>query len=30
MQIITKTIQWRALMEIYKTAKLDHSMNNLS
>ncbi len=30
MQIITKNIQWRALMNTYQTAKFDHSRNNLS
>ncbi len=30
MQIITKHIQWRALMETYQTAKFDRSPNNLS
>ncbi len=30
MQIITKNIRWRALMETYQTAKLDHSLKNLS
>ncbi len=30
MQIITKNIRWRALMEIYQTAKFDRSPNNLS
>ncbi len=30
MQIITKNIRWRALMETYQTAKFDRSPNNLS
>ncbi len=30
MQIITKNIRWRALMENYHTAKFDCSPNNLS
>ncbi len=30
MQIITKNIRWRAPVEIYKTARLGHSSNNLS
>ncbi len=30
MQIITKNIRWRALMETYQTAKFDRSANNLS
>ncbi len=30
MQIITKNIRWRVLMETYHTAKLDRSLNNLS
>ncbi len=30
MQIITKNIRWRALMETYQTAKFDRSRNNLS
>ncbi len=30
MQIITKNIRWRALMETYHTAKFDRSPNNLS
>ncbi len=30
MQIITKNIRWRALMETYQTAKFDLSLNNLS
>ncbi len=30
MQIITKNIWWRALMETYQTAKFDRSPNNLS
>ncbi len=29
MQIITKNIQWRAVMETYQTAKFDHSLKNL-
>ncbi len=29
MQIITKNIRWRALMETYQTAKFDRSPNNL-
>ncbi len=30
MQIITKNIRWRALIETYQTAKFDRSPNNLS
>ncbi len=30
MQILTKNIRWRALMETYQTAKFDCSPNNLS
>ncbi len=30
MQIITKYIRWRALMETYQTVKYDRSPNNLS
>ncbi len=30
MQIITKNIRWRALVETYQTAKFDRSPNNLS
>ncbi len=30
MQIITKNIRWRALMEAYQTAKFDRSPNNMT
>ncbi len=30
MQIVTKNIRWRALMETYQTAKFDRYPNNLS
>ncbi len=30
MQIITKNIRWRALMETYQAAKFERSSNNLS
>ncbi len=30
MQIITKSIRWRTLMETYQTAKFDHYLKNLS
>ena len=30
MQIITKNVRWRVLMETYQTAKFDRSLKSLS